>query len=147
MLLDMFWDILLFDFSGSLLGLFVEVVEKVVGKVLEKNTHLKTNNKTIRLVASRKRNPLLLVIRRHHPQIFALVDLILVKLYLGVWSLIFRVAELRPANLAEYFLYFPSTFLYLPRPVTQSLEPNFQPPRSSRFVTSITFFAYTWVDE
>ena len=43
--------------------------------------------------------------------------------YLVVQSKLFiRVAELRPANLAEFFLYFSSTFLYPPGSVRKVLE-------------------------
>ena len=42
--------------------------------------------------------------------------------HLVVWSWFLRVAELQPANSTESFLYFSSTFLYLPGSVRKALD-------------------------
>ena len=43
-----------------------------------------------------------------------------------------RVAELRHANLTEYFLFISQSFLYLPRPVIKAHDPSCVAPKCSR---------------
>ena len=42
------------------------------------------------------------------------------------------MAELRPANLMEFFLYFFATFLYLPGPVMKAIDPSLLALKFSR---------------
>ena len=77
-----------------------------------------------------------------YAQTLILVNLLLVKLF-SFLSYLFRVAELRPANLIEWFLYFSSTFLYPPGPVMKPLDPRCLVPMisSSKGGSQTIFFS------
>ena len=69
--------------------------------------------------------------RALYAQTLILVGLVL-DILLSFLVMTLKVAELRPANLLEFFLYFSPTFLYLPGPVLKALDPNFLAPTCSR---------------